>query len=666
MRKMILGAVAVFAACAGAGDGRRFAEPFPDGAVQAQGWLRKQLELQRDGLTGHAERLYADIGESDWLTGAKRGGEFAWERGPYYAKGLVALAFALDDDGLKARAKRWVDAILASQRADGDFGPKIRNWWANMIALWLVRDWAAATGDGRVLPFLERYFDFQTAELKKYALGDESKWATSRGGDEVDVALWAYRRTGRGKFLDFAKLVMSQTADWTGFYHRGGDPVKEGCRSHIVNFMQGLKTPALKWEMGGNEEDRTAYRAAFDPSGWLMKAYGRPDRMVNGSETLSNRSASEGTELCAIAERILSNQVSMGVFGDAELGDDLETVAYNTLPSTLSTDGKGMRYYNLLNVPHCANRPLGFVNNGRKEGAICPGPHSGFGCCRSNFHFAWPKFVQSMWMKTSDGGVAAAAYGPSRLEAEIGDRKVRIVQTGSYPFGPDARIAYEGEAAEFPFHLRIPRWCGSAKARLNGEELRAKAEPGKFLRIVRTWKAGDVLTLEFPMKAEVETGWTGNSAVVRRGPLLYSLKLKTTERQRGAYDIPFEKRKADPGSGFPSWEILCEGEWNKALLLDANGGLQCETETAEIAGNPFTSEGTPVRLKVKTFATRFAGWGYMQDQLTARPAEPPPSPMKPEGNFSVSEMIPMGSTQVRITLLPWGRADVGEESRGAR
>ena len=107
----------------------------PVGKVRPEGWLRMQLELQRDGITGHAEELYDDIGNSDWLTGKCRGKQYAWERGPYYAKGLVSLAFALDDNALKAKARRWVDCILASQRPDGDFGPKSRNWWANMISL---------------------------------------------------------------------------------------------------------------------------------------------------------------------------------------------------------------------------------------------------------------------------------------------------------------------------------------------------------------------------------------------------------------------------------------------------------------------------------------------------------------------------------------------------
>ena len=85
-------------------------ERLPPGSVRPTGWLLKQMEMQRDGLTGRAEELYVDIGKSDWLTGGKRGGQFAWERGPYYAKGLTALAFALDDAELKARAKKWIDA----------------------------------------------------------------------------------------------------------------------------------------------------------------------------------------------------------------------------------------------------------------------------------------------------------------------------------------------------------------------------------------------------------------------------------------------------------------------------------------------------------------------------------------------------------------------------
>ena len=155
----------------------------PLGSVKPTAWLRTQLELQRDGLTGHAEELYEDIGQSDWISDKQQGGQFAWERGPYYAKGLIALAYVLDDPVLKERSRKWVDRVLASQQPSGDFGPRPYNWWANMIVMHYLRDVYEVTGDERIPPFLARYFDFQLKTLPQHTLAQDSVWAKARGGD---------------------------------------------------------------------------------------------------------------------------------------------------------------------------------------------------------------------------------------------------------------------------------------------------------------------------------------------------------------------------------------------------------------------------------------------------------------------------------------------------
>ena len=617
----------------------------PLGSVRPEGFLRERLDRLAKGLTGHAEELYDDIGKSDWLTGGKSGGMYAWERGPYYAKGLVALALVLDDAALKAKAARWVNAILASQRENGDFGPKNRNWWANMLALNLLRDWGAATGDERIIPFLERYFRFQRAEFGSYPLSAESRWAVARAGDELDVVLWLHGKTGRGEWLGFAESIAAQATDWARYYRRGGNPGngdrRNGFCSHIVNFMQGLKTPALQWRLDGDVRKRMAYHTAFSADGWLMKCYGRPDSMLNGSEQLSDRSASGGTELCAVAERIVSCQVQAATFGDGEAADDLEVVAYNTLMSMIAPDGHGMTYYCLMNQPADVDQPLDFANNGAGVGSLCPGPHSGFGCCRSNFHMAWPKFVQSMWM-ARDGGLAAVAYGPCTVSTPT----ATVEETGTYPFGEGVRLEIKAtKGGEWPLFVRVPAWCEYATVKVNGVDfnMRDKGHPSAFCRIDRTWKIGDVVTLAFPQKTQLSR-WERGAVSVRRGALLYALKIAGEEREVKRYKVPYEDRWIENGiDGFPRKEILPATPWGYALLLDRDGRLVREE-----------AHGSGMELKVCAVRTDFGGWGHMRNVTAGRAIDPPPSPLPREnGEIETVSLVPFGLTQIRIALFPW-------------
>jgi len=94
-------------------------EPLALGQVRPAGWLRDQLLIQADGLTGHLADFWPDVARSQWIGGDAEG----WERGPYWLDGLIPLAVLIDDARLKGLAGFWVDQILASQRPDGWLGP---------------------------------------------------------------------------------------------------------------------------------------------------------------------------------------------------------------------------------------------------------------------------------------------------------------------------------------------------------------------------------------------------------------------------------------------------------------------------------------------------------------------------------------------------------------
>src|SRR6266853_6233794 len=105
--------------------------PLPLGSVRPTGWLRRQLQIQADGMGGHLDETWPDVGpNSGWLGGT---GE-SWERGPYFLDGLVPLAYLRDDARLKAKAQKFLEWTLTHQASNGMIGPAGNDdWWPRMV-----------------------------------------------------------------------------------------------------------------------------------------------------------------------------------------------------------------------------------------------------------------------------------------------------------------------------------------------------------------------------------------------------------------------------------------------------------------------------------------------------------------------------------------------------
>src|SRR5436305_15326242 len=58
----------------------------PLGSVKPAGWLRRQLQTQAHGVSGHLAEFWADLGPASARLGRKGDG---WARGPYSLDGLV-------------------------------------------------------------------------------------------------------------------------------------------------------------------------------------------------------------------------------------------------------------------------------------------------------------------------------------------------------------------------------------------------------------------------------------------------------------------------------------------------------------------------------------------------------------------------------------------------
>ncbi len=169
----------------------------PAGSIEPEGWIRRQIELQKDGLCGHLGEISAWLQKENnaWL---KNGGEWGWEEVPYWLRGYGNMAYALRDETLLKETKFWIEAILSSQRADGNFGPVHLNngkqdFWPNMIVLWIMQSYHEYTNDNRVIDFMTRYCHYlQTVPDDAFL---SSYWENSRGG--IIFGVWSGCITAR-------------------------------------------------------------------------------------------------------------------------------------------------------------------------------------------------------------------------------------------------------------------------------------------------------------------------------------------------------------------------------------------------------------------------------------------------------------------------------------
>ena len=83
--------------------------------LRPRGWMRRQLEIQAEGLSGNLDKIWRDVRDSAWIGGDADG----WERVPYWLDGFIPLAYLLDREDMKDRAKKYIDAILKFQKPDG-------------------------------------------------------------------------------------------------------------------------------------------------------------------------------------------------------------------------------------------------------------------------------------------------------------------------------------------------------------------------------------------------------------------------------------------------------------------------------------------------------------------------------------------------------------------
>ena len=202
---------------------------------------------------------------------------------------------------------------------------------------------------------------------------------------------------------------------------------------------------------------------------------------------------------------------------DAQYGDSMERMMYNTVLGSLPLQENGKNFY-YSDYNFNAQRVY-------KEArwACCSGTLPQVAAdYRINTYFRGP------------GALYVNLYLPSTFRWIDGGATLSLTQESNYPY--EDRVAFTitaSQPASRTLYFRIPKWAEGAQIFVNGNRQKDAAEPGRFAAVQREWKSGDRVELELPLRMRLEPidRRHPDTVALVRGPLVL---MAVKERQGGS------------------------------------------------------------------------------------------------------------------------------------
>ena len=595
---------------------------FTTNEIKPSGWLKKQLEIQAQGLSGNLDKVWRDVRDSSWIGGTAEG----WERVPYWLDGFVPLAYLLEDEDLIARAKKYIDAIVAQQRPNGWICPcnekeiVTYDTWAVLLITKVLTVYYECSKDERIPEViyntLQNYYQLLSAGTIKLF-----NWGAYRWYEGFIAINFLYERCHEAWLMELAKILKVQGTDYATITENWKRPLNKWTYdTHIVNLVMMLKAEAVSNDLLGQEyADRAEHFCEI-----LDKYNGTPVGLFTGDECLSGVSPIQGTELCAVVEQMYSYEHLFAYTGDNKWAERLETIAFNALPAAISDDMWTHQYVQMSNQIACERFPGKSLFRTNNEEAHLFGLEPHFGCCTSNFNQGWPKLALSAFMYSGDTVISAMPI-PSTLNT----KDVRISLNTDYPF--NNQFVYQIDAKKnMKFIVRIP---SSAKNLV--VDGRPVENNGKLVFNIckdekREIKIYFETTPEFVDRPH-------NLKTVKCGSLVYSLPIKYEKKMH-----EYEKDGVERKFPYCDYEYVGKSEWNYGYCSD-----KFEVVSQTVSDIPFSSEKPPMIVKAKAVKL---DWG-LEDGYETVCAKVPES-REPIGHEETVTLYPYGCAKLRMTEMP--------------
>ncbi|HEU4585387.1 MAG TPA: beta-L-arabinofuranosidase domain-containing protein, partial [Gemmatimonadaceae bacterium] len=532
--------------------------------------MLESTDVEAGGLDNFIEAGKALRGEPH---GAHKGYVFA-DAYVHNAVEAMSIALMVDPKGdpeivkaqehMRATLERWIPIILAAQEPDGYMQtaftlPRTSNRGGNQepgpFLHWTRRHDHEGYTAGYFLESAIVHYSMTDLKDRRlydaarkladcwYAnIGPAPKKAWYDGHEEMEQALVRFGRfvndtEGKGKgdrYIELAKFLLDSRSRAANDprerseYDQSHVPVIEQYEAvgHAVRaayLYSGMADVAMETH---DPDYRSAVKSLWDNivhrkyyvTGGV--ASGESSEGFGPNYSLRNNAYCESCSSCG--EIFFQSKLNL-TYHDSKFADLYEETIYNALLGSLAMDGKTFYYPNPLDARFL-----------RTSWHSVP-------CCTGNIPRTLLAMPTWIYAKSPDGIHVNLFVGSTVELGEVGGTRVQMVQKTNYPW--DGKVAITVNPAErkrMRVRVRVPNrgvselYSSAPEANgilslaVNGSPVKQKIENG-YAVIDRTWKAGDVIELELPMKVqriraidkvEADRG----KVALRYGPLIYNIE----------------------------------------------------------------------------------------------------------------------------------------------
>lgn len=446
--------------------------------------------------------------------------------GEYIGKYLHAGVLVWRQTGdarLKTRLDYAARVLMDAQLPDGYLGtylekdrwvlePKSWEVWAHKYNLVGLLAYYDATGDSRALDVCRRMGDLLCS-----VFGDGRKDIV-RSGSHVGMAATSvlepmvalYRRTGDKKYLEFClyitraweqphgpRLISSLTRDGNVFRTANGKTYEMmSCLVGLIELYRVTGTPDYLKACTNAWNDIRLYR------NYVIGTSSKGEHFQDDGVLSLGDNTGHG------CTTVTWEQMSWHLFrltGDPVYAQELERTIYNALLGAQSPRNGTVNYFTTL-------------TERKKYGEYHQGILPDICCCSLSV----PRGIALIPLcsaGTEDGAPAVVLYHPGHYTVTADKQPVTLTVTGNYPVEGDVGIKVGvSQRSRFPLRLRVPEWCSSFEAEIDGRKVIGK--PGEWLNVERQWRDGDTLAVRMamPLFTERHSARLPELVAVKRGP----------------------------------------------------------------------------------------------------------------------------------------------------